>query len=86
MARTRGRETQALGRAIREVRVECGFTQESFRRKSRDRIASYHGAIERGEFNVTPRTIYEDRGWPWASVQVSCWTENGFSRGGPLSP
>ncbi|HXP37829.1 MAG TPA: helix-turn-helix transcriptional regulator [Solirubrobacteraceae bacterium] len=51
-------ETQALGRAIREVRVERGFTQEGFAgHAGMDR--SYYGAIERGEFNVTLSTIYK---------------------------
>lgn len=54
----KGQETQALGRAIREVRVERGFTQESFATHAgMDR--SYYGAIERGEFNVTLSTIYK---------------------------
>jgi transcriptional regulator with XRE-family HTH domain len=49
-------ETQALGRAIREVRVERGFAQEAFAAHAgMDR--SYFGAIERGEFNVTYLTI-----------------------------
>lgn len=56
--RKKRQETQALGRAIREVRVERGFTQESFAAHAgMDR--SYYGAIERGEFNVTLSTIYK---------------------------
>ena len=47
---------QALGSAIREVRREQGYTQESFASRAEiDR--SYYGAIERGEFNVTVDTI-----------------------------
>lgn len=47
---------QALGEAIRAVRKQQGFTQESFALKSGvDR--SYYGAIERGEFNVTVDTL-----------------------------
>ncbi|HST33360.1 MAG TPA: helix-turn-helix transcriptional regulator [Solirubrobacteraceae bacterium] len=48
--------TQALGRAIREVRLERGFSQEGFAARARlDR--SYYGAIERGEFNVSLETM-----------------------------
>ncbi|HST34591.1 MAG TPA: helix-turn-helix transcriptional regulator [Solirubrobacteraceae bacterium] len=48
--------TQALGRAIREVRVERGFSQEGFAARAKlDR--SYYGAIERGEFNVSLETM-----------------------------
>jgi XRE family transcriptional regulator, regulator of sulfur utilization len=47
---------QALGEAIRTVRKEQGYTQESFALKANiDR--SYYGAIERGEFNVTVDTL-----------------------------
>jgi transcriptional regulator with XRE-family HTH domain len=47
---------QALGDAIRAVRKQQGYTQESFALKANlDR--SYYGAIERGEFNVTVDTI-----------------------------
>lgn len=47
---------QALGSAIRTVRRQQGFTQESFASKAGvDR--SYYGAVERGEFNVTVDTI-----------------------------
>jgi transcriptional regulator with XRE-family HTH domain len=47
---------QALGRAIREVRVERRFSQEGFAAQAGiDR--SYYGAIERGEFNVSLETI-----------------------------
>jgi transcriptional regulator with XRE-family HTH domain len=53
----KAKEVQALGRAIREVRVERGFTQEAFARHAGiDR--SYYGAIERGEFDVRLSTIY----------------------------
>jgi transcriptional regulator with XRE-family HTH domain len=47
---------QAFGRAVREVRVERGFAQESFAAHAGiDR--SYYGAIERGEFNVSLDTM-----------------------------
>jgi transcriptional regulator with XRE-family HTH domain len=47
---------QALGGAIRAVRKEQGYTQESFASRAEiDR--SYYGAVERGEFNVTVDTI-----------------------------
>lgn len=45
-----------LGKAIRTVRVERGYSQEGFAAYSRiDR--SYYGAIERGEFNVSFDTL-----------------------------
>jgi transcriptional regulator with XRE-family HTH domain len=47
---------QALGRAIRALRKQQGFTQESFALKA-DIDRSYYGAIERGEFNVTVDTL-----------------------------
>jgi transcriptional regulator with XRE-family HTH domain len=47
---------QALGAAIRTVRKQQGYTQESFALKA-DIDRSYYGAIERGEFNVTVDTI-----------------------------
>jgi len=47
---------QALGNAIRAVRKQQGYTQESFALKA-DVDRSYYGAIERGEFNVTVDTI-----------------------------
>jgi transcriptional regulator with XRE-family HTH domain len=47
---------RALGRAIRALRKEQGYTQESFAMKA-DIDRSYYGAIERGEFNVTVDTI-----------------------------
>jgi transcriptional regulator with XRE-family HTH domain len=47
---------QALGNAIRAVRKQQGYTQESFALKA-DIDRSYYGAIERGEFNVTVDTI-----------------------------
>jgi len=47
---------QALGKAIRAVRKQQGYTQESFALKA-DIDRSYYGAIERGEFNVTVDTI-----------------------------
>jgi transcriptional regulator with XRE-family HTH domain len=47
---------RALGNAMRSVRREHGFAQESFAaRAGLDR--SNYGAIERGEFNVTLDTI-----------------------------
>jgi transcriptional regulator with XRE-family HTH domain len=47
---------QALGHAIRALRGQKGYTQETFALKAEiDR--SYYGAIERGEFNVTVDTI-----------------------------
>jgi len=47
---------QALGKAIRAIRKQQGYTQESFALKAEvDR--SYYGAIERGEFNITVDTI-----------------------------
>ena len=58
MARKKSESIQALGRAIREVRVERGFSQEGFAaRAGLDR--SYYGAIERGEFNVSLSTIFK---------------------------
>lgn len=47
---------QALGDAIRAVRKQQGYTQESFALKA-DIDRSYYGAIERGEFNITVDTI-----------------------------
>jgi XRE family transcriptional regulator, regulator of sulfur utilization len=47
---------QALGAAIRAIRNQQGYTQESFALKA-DIDRSYYGAIERGEFNVTVDTI-----------------------------
>jgi transcriptional regulator with XRE-family HTH domain len=47
---------QALGNAIRVVRKQQNYTQESFALAAGiDR--GYYGAIERGEFNVTVDTI-----------------------------
>jgi transcriptional regulator with XRE-family HTH domain len=47
---------QALGKAIKEVRKQQGYTQEAFASKAGiDR--SYYGAVERGEFNVTVDTL-----------------------------
>ena len=47
---------QALGSAIRAVRKQKGYTQETFALHAEiDR--SYYGAIERGEFNVTVDTL-----------------------------
>lgn len=47
---------QTLGQAIRTVRAEQGYTQESFALRA-DLDRSYYGAIERGEFNVTVDTL-----------------------------
>ncbi|HEX5853949.1 MAG TPA: helix-turn-helix transcriptional regulator [Solirubrobacteraceae bacterium] len=47
---------QALGNAIRAIRKQKGYTQESFALHA-DVDRSYYGAIERGEFNVTVDTI-----------------------------
>jgi transcriptional regulator with XRE-family HTH domain len=47
---------QALGNAIRAVRRNQGYTQESFALQA-DIDRSYYGAIERGEFNVTVDTL-----------------------------
>lgn len=56
--RKKTKESQALGRAIREVRRERGFTQEAFAAHAGiDR--AYFGAIERGEFNVRLSTIFK---------------------------
>jgi transcriptional regulator with XRE-family HTH domain len=56
MARKRTPTTIAFGRAVREVRVEHGFSQEGFAAHATlDR--SYYGAIERGVFNVSLETI-----------------------------
>ncbi len=56
MARKKTPTTIAFGRAVREVRVERGFGQETFAAHAGlDR--SYYGAIERGEFNVSLSTI-----------------------------
>ncbi len=58
MARKKTEAGQALGRAIREVRVEHGFSQEGFAAHAGlDR--SYYGAIERGEFNLSLSTIFK---------------------------
>lgn len=47
---------QALGQAIRKVRMQRGYAQESFAAHARlDR--SYYGAIERGEFNISIDTL-----------------------------
>jgi transcriptional regulator with XRE-family HTH domain len=56
VGRNKTEASQALGRAIREVRVERRFSQEGFAAQAGiDR--SYYGAIERGEFNVSLETI-----------------------------
>jgi len=56
MPRKRSPSTDAFGYALRSLRVERGFSQESFAAHAGiDR--SYYGAIERGEFNVSLETI-----------------------------
>jgi transcriptional regulator with XRE-family HTH domain len=56
MPRKRSPETVAFGAALRSLRVERGYSQESFAAHAGvDR--SYYGAIERGEFNVSLETI-----------------------------
>lgn len=56
MPRKKTPNTIALGRAVREVRVERGFSQEEFAARVKlDR--SYFGAIERGEYNVSYLTV-----------------------------
>lgn len=56
MPTKKSRANRALGEAIRSMRSEQSYTQESFAFKAGvDR--SYYGAIERGEFNVTMDTL-----------------------------
>lgn len=56
MARKKTEANQALGRAVREARVERGLAQEeAAARVGLDR--SYYGAIERGEYNITYLTV-----------------------------
>ena len=56
MSRKKSADTLALGATIRSVRVQRGYTQESFAtRAGLDR--SYYGAIERGEFNISYNTV-----------------------------
>jgi transcriptional regulator with XRE-family HTH domain len=56
MPRKRSSETVAFGAALRSLRVERGYSQESFAAYAGiDR--SYYGAIERGEFNVSLETM-----------------------------
>jgi transcriptional regulator with XRE-family HTH domain len=45
-----------LGKAIRAVRTQKGYTQETFALHA-DIDRSYYGAIERGEFNITVDTV-----------------------------
>ena len=56
MPAKKSKANQALGKAIRAVRKQQGYTQETFALKA-DIDRSYYGAIERGEFNVTVDTI-----------------------------
>jgi transcriptional regulator with XRE-family HTH domain len=56
MPRKRSPTTVAFGAALRSLRAERGYSQESFAaRAGIDR--SYYGAIERGEFNVSLETM-----------------------------
>jgi transcriptional regulator with XRE-family HTH domain len=56
VAAKKSEANQALGRAIRAARLECGLGQEALAALAGlDR--SYCGAIERGEFNVSLDTI-----------------------------
>ncbi len=56
MPAKKSKANQALGKAIRAVRKQKGYTQESFALHA-DIDRSYYGAIERGEFNITVDTI-----------------------------
>lgn len=48
--------TEAVGSAVRSLRVERGYSQEGFAAHAGfDR--SYYGAIERGEFNISMGTL-----------------------------
>lgn len=56
MPSKRSPTTVAFGAALRSLRTERGYSQESFAAHAGiDR--SYYGAIERGEFNVSLETI-----------------------------
>ncbi|HEX3909512.1 MAG TPA: helix-turn-helix transcriptional regulator [Solirubrobacteraceae bacterium] len=56
MAAKKSEANQALGRAIRAVRLERGLGQEALAALAGlDR--SYFGAIERGEYNVSVDTV-----------------------------
>jgi transcriptional regulator with XRE-family HTH domain len=51
MAAKKSSQMQALGRTIRALRTEQGYSQDALAKRSGiDR--SYLGAIERGEFNI----------------------------------
>jgi transcriptional regulator with XRE-family HTH domain len=52
----KSKANQALGKAIRVVRKQQDYTQETFALQA-DIDRSYYGAIERGEFNVTVDTL-----------------------------
>jgi transcriptional regulator with XRE-family HTH domain len=56
MPSKKSKANQALGKAIRAVRKQQGYTQETFALEA-DIDRSYYGAIERGEFNVTVDTL-----------------------------
>jgi transcriptional regulator with XRE-family HTH domain len=45
-----------LGKAIRELREQQGYSQESYADKIRMH-RNYYGAIERGELNLTLKTL-----------------------------
>jgi transcriptional regulator with XRE-family HTH domain len=56
MPRKKTPVTRALGAALRSARKERGYAQEAFAaRTGLDR--SYYAAIERGEFNVSLKTL-----------------------------
>ena len=56
MGAKRSPANQAVGRTLRSVRAQSGYSQEAFARHCGIDRANY-GAIERGEFNVTLDTI-----------------------------
>ena len=56
MRRQRNRELDRFGRAIRNLRKERGFSQESLALEA-DINRTYMGGLERGEENVSLLTI-----------------------------
>ena len=65
--------TQAFGRAVRSIRSEQGYGQESFAAHAGlDR--SYYGAIERGESNVSLETMMKIASGLGVPV-LSCFAE-----------